>query len=248
MGDWKLGYSVMTSNGIARTPLARYSPAGGYPPFVPMQARTALFISRSSQDDGFVRELQQALQPHGVDAWIDSRQLRPGGLLESEIMTAIENAAGFTFLVTSEAHKSPWVFKELKHALKVQTQRDQKDFPVFALLLDNAKLGAFEGYFDAEPLNAHVTSDAGGVETAVNEVLIALGKRNRADVPPAPQPKAEPLEELVLELTDLKFHEQDGIRRASASARLVYQPATPGQCEVASAESRSLDIGGFFIS
>ena len=54
---------------------------------------------------------------------------------------------------------------------------------------------------------------------------------------PSPQPKAEPLEELVLELTDLKFHEQDGVRRASARARLVYEPATPGQREVASAQS-----------
>ena len=52
-----------------------------------------------------------------------------------------------------------------------------------------------------------------------------------------PQPKVEPLEELVLELTDLKFHEQDGARRASARARLVYEPATAGQPEVASAQS-----------
>ena len=45
------------------------------------------------------------------------------------------------------------------------------------------------------------------------------------------------MEELVLELTDLKFHEQDGVRRASARARLVYEPATPGQPEVHSAQS-----------
>src|SRR5436853_6891832 len=71
----------------------------------------------------------------------------------------------------------------------------------------------------------------------MNAILIALGKRDPADVAPTPQPAAEPLEELVLELTDLKFHEQDGVRRASARARLVYEPATPGQREVASAES-----------
>src|SRR5207237_141029 len=50
-------------------------------------------------------------------------------------------------------------------------------------------------------------------------------------------PKAEPLEELVLELTDLKFNEQDGKRRASARARLVYEPATPGQPHVHSAQT-----------
>jgi tetratricopeptide (TPR) repeat protein len=47
----------------------------------------------------------------------------------------------------------------------------------------------------------------------------------------------EPLEELVLELTDLNFQEQDGVPHASARARLVYQPATPGQPHVHSAHS-----------
>jgi hypothetical protein len=47
----------------------------------------------------------------------------------------------------------------------------------------------------------------------------------------------ERLEELVLELTDLNFQEQDGVARASARARLVYEPATPGQPHVHSAHS-----------
>jgi tetratricopeptide (TPR) repeat protein len=55
--------------------------------------------------------------------------------------------------------------------------------------------------------------------------------------PLGPPPKAEPLEELVLELTDLKIHEQDGVRRASARARLAYEPATQGQEDVHSVES-----------
>ena len=53
-------------------------------------------------------------------------------------------------------------------------------------------------------------------------------------MPVAAQPKAEPLEQLVLELSDLKFHDRDGVHRASARARPVYEPATPGQREVAS--------------
>ena len=94
-----------------------------------------------------------------------------------------------------------------------------------------------EEFFGEEPVYIPVTSDAGGVEAAMNAILVALGKRDPADVAPTPQPKAEPLEELVLELTDLKFHEQDGVRRASARARLVYEPATPGQPDVHSAQN-----------
>ena len=44
---------------------------------------------------------------------------------------------------------------------------------------------------------------------------------------------AQPLEDLVLELSDLRFVQQDGVRRTSARARLVYEPAAAGQREVA---------------
>jgi tetratricopeptide (TPR) repeat protein len=40
--------------------------------------------------------------------------------------------------------------------------------------------------------------------------------------------------ELVLELSDLGFDEQDGVRRPAARARLVYEPAIPGQPVVVS--------------
>jgi hypothetical protein len=60
---------------------------------------------------------------------------------------------------------------------------------------------------------------------------------SHSSVPLELPPKAEPLEELVIELTDLKIHEADGVRRASARARLVYEPATPGQEDVHSVKS-----------
>ena len=119
----------------------------------------------------------------------------------------------------------------------MQKQRGKDKFPVIPLSLNGTKLGVLEEFFGEEPLYIPVSSDAGGVEAAMNAILVAMGKRLPADVPATPQPKAEPLEELVLELTDLKFHEQDGVRRASARARLVYEPATPGQPDVHSAQS-----------
>jgi hypothetical protein len=191
----------------------------------------------SSQDDAFVRGLQQALGLHGVRAWIDSRELLPGGLLDPDIAKAISESSAFAVVVSPASLQSRWVGKELRHALAVQKQRGQ-EFQVFALLLDGTNLGAFEQFSDSEPLNIHINGGAGGVEGAVDPILEALGIRLPADVPIAPQPKAEPLEELVLELTDLRFHEHDGVRRASARARLVYEPATPGQREVTSARWR----------
>ena len=109
-------------------------------------------------------------------------------------------------------------------------------FPVIPLSLNETKLGVLEEFFAEEPIYIPVSSDAGGVEAAMNAILVALGKRLASDVAATPQPKAESLEDLLLELTDLKFHEQDGIRRASARARLVYEPAAEGQREVKSEE------------
>ena len=197
---------------------------------------TKLFISHSSQNDDFVRELRNALADQGQSGWIDSRELRGGDPLWTEIQKAIENAAAYAIVVSIDALQSKWVSKELRHALEVQKQRGKDKFPVIPLSLDGTKLGVLEAFFDEEPLYIAVSSSAGGVETAMNVILVALGKRDPADVASTPQPQAEPLEELVLELTDLKFHEQDGKRRASARAQLKYKPAAPGQREVASAQ------------
>ena len=196
-----------------------------------------LFISHSSQDDAFVRELREALELHGQNGWIDSRELRGGDPLWSAIQKAIEAASAFAVVVSTHALESKWVGKEVRHAIEVQKHRGKDKFRVVVLSLDGGKLGVLENFFDEEPIFISVSSAAGGIDAAIHPILVALGKREPGDVAPTPQVKPEPLEELVLELTDLKFDEQDGKRRASARARLVYEPATPGQREVASAQS-----------
>ena len=196
-----------------------------------------LFISHSSQDDAFVRELQRALGNLNEDVWIDSRELGGGDPLWSEIRKAIDEASVYAVVVSPDALQSKWVGKELSHALKVQKKRGKDEFPVIPLSLDGTKLGVLEEFFNEEPLYVPVRSDAGGIDAATSAILVAVGKRLPADVPVAAQPKAEPLEELVLELGGLEFHEQDGVRRASARARLVYEPATPGQRNVQSERS-----------
>ena len=198
---------------------------------------TQLFLSHSSTDDPFVRDLRAFLADHGQEGWIDSRQLRGGDPLWPEIEQAIEAATAFAVVVSPAALQSKWVGKELRHALKLREQRGRDDFPVFALALDGTRLGVLEEFFGEEPVYIPLSSGAGGIEAAIDPILVALGKRDPADVPALPQPQAEPLEELVLELTDLQFQERDGVRRATARARLIYEPATPGQPSVHSTQS-----------
>lgn len=196
-----------------------------------------LFISHSTKDDAFVRELRTALDLHGQAGWIDSRELRGGDLLEDEIKKAIDASSSYAVVVSTDSLQSKWVGKELRHVLTVQAARGgPKKYPVVPLLLNDTKLGVLEDYFDEEPVCVSVSSAPGGVAAAIDPILVALGKRAQADVAATPQPKAEPVEELVLELTDLKFQEHEGVRRATARARLVYEPATAGQPEVASVQ------------
>ena len=169
-----------------------------------------------------------------MNVWIDSRELVPGGLLAPDVAGAIFKAAAFAVVVSPAALQSVWVGKELRYALELQKQRGQDEFPVIPISLNGTKLGVLEEFFGTQPAYIPVRSAAGGVEAAVHPLLVALGRRKLVDVAPIPQPVANPLEDLVLELTDLGFEEKDGVRRASAHARLIYEPAAPEQPDVLS--------------
>ena len=183
-------------------------------------AMSKLFISHSSQDDGFVRELRAALADHGQAGWIDSRELRGGDPLWMEIQRAIEAASAFAVVVSTDSLQSKWVGSELRHALKLREARGKDKFPVIPLSLNGTKLGVLEEFFGEEPVYIPVTSDAGGVEAAMNAILVALGKRDPADVAPTPQPKAEPLEELVA-----RTHRPEVPRAGWRAPRLRPRPA-----------------------
>ena len=103
-----------------------------------------LFISHSSQDDGFVREIQQALGNFEQDVWIDSRELRGGDPLWQEIQKGIEEASAYAVLVSVNALQSKWVGKELRQALEVQKCRGKDKFPVIPLSLNGTKRGGAE--------------------------------------------------------------------------------------------------------
>src|SRR6476659_141508 len=95
-----------------------------------------LFISHSSQDDAFVRELRAALADHGQDGWIDSRELRGGDPLWTEIEKAIDAVSAYAVVVSPAALQSKWVGMELVHALEVRKQRGKDKFAVIPLSLN----------------------------------------------------------------------------------------------------------------
>ena len=193
------------------------------------------FLSHSSGDDDTVRKLRAALVELDTAITIDSREFHGGDPLDSTIRRAIGRSSGVLVLVSPRAYGSAWVGKELKHAIAVQKERDGPDaFPVVPLLLDGTSLGAFEALFDEQPI--HVAIRGAALDAGLHDILVALRLRLPTDAEPEPQPVAEPVEELLLELSNpgIAIH-ADGSRRARARARLVHAPATPGQREVHSA-------------
>ena len=178
-----------------------------------------LFISHSSQDDAFVRELRQMLADHGLHGWIDSRELRGGDPLWPTIREAIDDAEAYAVIVSTESLQSQWVGMELNHALE-RKRRGGAEFPVIPLSLNGTKLGVLEALFGDEPLYIAVSSEAGGVEAAMHALLVALGERLPTDVLAMRQPKAEPLEELVLEA-----HRLEVPRAGRRAPRLGPRPA-----------------------
>jgi len=165
-------------------------------------------------------ELRATLADHGQAGWIDSRELRGGDPLWMEIQRAIEAASAYAVVISTDALQSKWVGKELRHALGLRDKRGKDKYPVIPLSLNGTKLGMLEEFFGEEPVYIPVTSDAGGVEAAMNAILVAMGKRDPADVPATPQPKAELLEELALET-----HGPEVPRAGRRAPRLSARPA-----------------------
>ena len=70
---------------------------------------STLFISHSSQDDAFVRELRWTLADLRQEVWIDSRELRAGDPLWPEIQKAIEESSSVAVVVSPNSLQAKWV-------------------------------------------------------------------------------------------------------------------------------------------
>lgn len=83
----------------------------------------SIFISHSSADKPVVRRLAEALRAKGFTVWLDENELRPGHELETVIKRTIETVDWFILVSSASAVKSPWVRKELVHALQDHPDR-----------------------------------------------------------------------------------------------------------------------------
>ncbi|HEY3227893.1 MAG TPA: toll/interleukin-1 receptor domain-containing protein, partial [Roseiflexaceae bacterium] len=193
-----------------------------------------IFISHASKDDEFVKELRQALEGQGLSVWVDSRNLRGGAKLAPEIEQAIEQARQVIVVLSPNTQNSPWVRKEIQQALQVEQRRKDDGYRVIPLLLPGVEPSALALWFDEEPVGVRVQLTVGGLSEALPAILAALGERLPDDRQPPQAAAPQPVEELLLKLSDVGIRTRGACRRAIATAVLVYEPADSTAREVES--------------
>ena len=76
-----------------------------------------VFISYSRKDKDFVHKLGDALAAQKREAWVDWKDIPLTAKWQQEILTNIETAANFIFVISTESITSPNCKKEIAHAV-----------------------------------------------------------------------------------------------------------------------------------
>lgn len=193
-----------------------------------------VFISHASKDDEFVRGLREALESYDIMVWVDSRNLHGGSKLAPEIDEAIEQARQVLVVLSPNTVDSPWVRKEIDKSVEVEKHRLHEGYRVIPLMMPGIEPSALPLWFAEEPVGVRVEIKTVGLSEAMPAILAALGERLSTDPEPPQTAALQTVEELILELSNPKVIAFDGKRRATATARLTYEPADKSIREVES--------------
>jgi hypothetical protein len=101
------------------------------------QQRVA-FISHSSLDKAFVRQLASDLVANGVSVWLDEQRIRVGDSIPEKVAQGVAESDFFLIVASTNSAKSLWVQKELNSALVKEIER--RKVTVMPLKLDESKM------------------------------------------------------------------------------------------------------------
>lgn len=96
------------------------------------------FISHSSKDKTFVRQLAADLVASGVQVWLDEQRIRVGDSIPERVAQGVAESDFFLVVVSASSVDSPWVQKELNQALIHEIEK--RRVRVMAVLLDRVLL------------------------------------------------------------------------------------------------------------
>ncbi|MDW6025670.1 toll/interleukin-1 receptor domain-containing protein [Mesorhizobium sp. BAC0120] len=85
--------------------------------------RRIAFLSHSSMDKPFIRQLAADLTANGVDVWLDEQRIRVGDSIPEKIAQGLAGSDFFLIATSEYSVNSSWVQKELNNALVNEVQR-----------------------------------------------------------------------------------------------------------------------------
>ena len=100
-----------------------------------------VFISHSSYDKPFVRNLAASLLAEGIPVWLDSWELDVGDPLLSRIESGIRGSSLFIVVISRRSVESGWVERELRTALMQESKTGSKF--IFPIKIDECQTPAF---------------------------------------------------------------------------------------------------------
>jgi TIR domain len=96
-----------------------------------------IFLSHSSHDKPFVRQLHEALTLRGINTFFDERDIRVGDDIRLAIERGVADSTHLIYVISSHSVKSRWVQEELSiGTIKRIGQIDYKIFPALIEKID----------------------------------------------------------------------------------------------------------------
>jgi hypothetical protein len=138
---------------------------------------SSVFISHSSKDNAFTRELADALTLAGIDVWVDFDRIDQGATFTRAIENALLDCRVFVVVISRAARDSDWVENETLKAMEYGK-------PLRIVLLEDVPL----------PLhlaNRHYSDFLGDHDQATRKLIASLRKTLQQG-PPRRQPRRLP--------------------------------------------------------
>ena len=96
------------------------------------------FLSHSSADKPFIRQLAADLTANGIGVWLDEQRIRVGDSIPEKIAQGLAESDYFLIGMSQRSNESPWVQKELNNALMTEIQR--RNVHILPLKLDDSPM------------------------------------------------------------------------------------------------------------
>lgn len=96
------------------------------------------FLSHSSADKPFIRQLAADLTARGVSVWLDEQRIRVGDSIPDKIAQGLASSDHFVIAVSRNSVASEWVRKELNNALVTEVQR--RNVHILPIRLDDSEM------------------------------------------------------------------------------------------------------------